>query len=150
MQTAYQNVLFILSRVPVTFVTGPEPRLQGLLFLSRRILWTRKLWQERRRQKSARLRLLEMFKRVSKVEGNSGLWFLPVIPPPARSFPQEHNIFVCNNLCVPLQALIGWCRTQYNLSLSMPVCREYLPIYWYHCTALCVSRDLAFVFADCW
>ena len=73
MQTAYQNVLFILSRVPVTFVTGPEPRLQGLLFLSRRILWTRKLWQERRRQKSARLRLLEMFKRVSKVEGNSGL-----------------------------------------------------------------------------
>ena len=41
-------------------------RLPGLLSLSWRTLWTRKSWQERRRQESARLRLLS--KRMFKVE----------------------------------------------------------------------------------
>ena len=51
MRTVQQNVLLVLNSVPVTFVTDPEHSLDG------------KLWQERRRQEIARLRLLETSKR---------------------------------------------------------------------------------------
>jgi len=77
MRTVQQIVFLILNSVPVTSVTDPE--LIGLLLLSWRIFWTRKLWPERRRHESARLRLLGMSKQSASI--SSGMWVeCPQVP----------------------------------------------------------------------
>ena len=61
MQTVQQNVFLILNSVPVTSVTDPEPIRPSITVMTHSL--DQKLWPERRRQESARLRLLGMSKR---------------------------------------------------------------------------------------
>ena len=75
------------------------------LLLLWRILWTRKLWPERRRQESARLRLLEIFKH------RHGLAITFVIPPLAAwNNPQRYTrICVSPHISARMVSLM-WCQ----------------------------------------